>query len=116
MRRRRETTNNTHSSRPIKQGVAEAGLRTTENGCGGSPRLPVSDGNGVDQPAAAATPQIKVQQRHIPVEDLLDWLGYFATEQGPRLINGTERLSVRSLTAIAEKLLGLPALGPRRPH
>jgi hypothetical protein len=60
--------------------------------------------------------KLKSNNDTIPVEDLLDWLGYFATHQGPRLINGTERLSVRTLTAIAEKLLGLPALGPRRPH
>jgi hypothetical protein len=40
----------------------------------------------------------------ISVEDLLDWLEYFASEQGPRLVNGTDRFSIHTLIAIAEKL------------
>ncbi len=48
--------------------------------------------------------KLKSNNDTISVEDLLDWLEYFATEQGPRLVNSTERFSIHTLTATAEKL------------
>ena len=48
--------------------------------------------------------KLKSNNDSISVEDLLSWLEYFTTEQGPHLVKSGERFSAYTFTAIAEKL------------